>query len=363
MDISILNDVKIADKYARYDTYAKSILSRKGILARIMKGLIKEYANLQLEEIARCIEGDGQYSPVPTEPGCTNSVMSQRIHGMNTEDNVCDEGVDYFDILFTASLPNTEGQKRVKIIINVEPQQKRLSERILVNRSIFYASRMISSQKTRTFEKDNYGDIQAVYSIWLCMSKADNNIHHIHFTDDVTPLVPKVLKSGKQKNPRPLNGNLSLVNIFFVNLTDELPDLKGNLAWNRLMCTLFSKIVKPEDKLRLLKNEYNIVDQKLLEEVHDMSSMAAALVEETWEKAVEETWEKAVEETVEAEFIANVKNMASLGVSADMIAKFLRRSETEVKEALSSEVKVKADQAFASKHDDDSASDPDIFSR
>lgn len=133
----------------------------------------------------------------------------------------------------------------------------------------------------------------------------------------------------------------------------------GNLAWNRLMCTLFSKIVKPEDKLRLLKNEYNIVDQKLLEEVHDMSSMAAALVEETWEKAVEETWEKAVE----AEFIANVKNMASLGVSADMIAKFLRRSEAEVKEALSSEVKVKADQAFASKHDDDSASDPDIFSR
>lgn len=137
----------------------------------------------------------------------------------------------------------------------------------------------------------------------------------------------------------------------------------GNLAWNRLMCTLFSKIVKPEDKLRLLKNEYNIVDQKLLEEVYDMSSMAAALVEETWEKAVEETWEKAVEETVEAEFIANVKNMASLGVSADMIAKFLRRSEAEVKEALSSEVKVKADQAFASKHDDDSASDPDIFGR
>ena len=44
----------------------------------------------------------------------------------------------------------------------------------LLNRSILYVSRLISSQKERDFTSDNYDDINASYSIWICMNMKDN---------------------------------------------------------------------------------------------------------------------------------------------------------------------------------------------
>lgn len=54
----------------------------------------------------------------------------------------------------------------------------------LLNRAVFYVSRLISSQKERDFESTNYNDIKRVYSIWVCMGMVENSMAHIHLTSD-----------------------------------------------------------------------------------------------------------------------------------------------------------------------------------
>ena len=50
----------------------------------------------------------------------------------------------------------------------------------ILNRAIFYVSRMISSQKERDFANSNYDDIKRVYSIWVGMSMSENSLEHCY---------------------------------------------------------------------------------------------------------------------------------------------------------------------------------------
>ena len=54
-----------------------------------------------------------------------------------------------------------------QIIINVEAQKDEPTGYEILNRAIFYVSRLISSQKERDFENSSYDDIKRVYSIWV----------------------------------------------------------------------------------------------------------------------------------------------------------------------------------------------------
>ena len=71
-----------------------------------------------------------------------------------------------------------------QIIVNVEAQKAEPSSYDILNRAIFYVSRMISSQKGRDFVKSNYNDIKRVYSIWICMNVDEHSMSHIHLTRD-----------------------------------------------------------------------------------------------------------------------------------------------------------------------------------
>lgn len=54
----------------------------------------------------------------------------------------------------------------------------------ILNRAIFYVSRLISSQKERDFENSSYDDIKRVYSIWVCMNMDKNSMSHVHLTKE-----------------------------------------------------------------------------------------------------------------------------------------------------------------------------------
>ena len=71
-----------------------------------------------------------------------------------------------FDIIFYVRMKDGLSQ----IIMNVEAQKDEPGKYGILNRAIFYVSRMISSQKERDFANSNYDDIKRVYSIWVCMN-------------------------------------------------------------------------------------------------------------------------------------------------------------------------------------------------
>ena len=161
------------------------MLGNKEILARILIYTIDEFSDMQPEDVITLIEGEPIIDKVPVEPGLTNisdqpDKKGDRITGLNTEMFEKDEGLAIFDILFFVRMKDGISQ----IIVNVEAQRKDPDEYDILNRAIFYVSRLISSQKERDFVKSRYNDMKRVYSIWVCMNEEENSLNHFHLVDN-----------------------------------------------------------------------------------------------------------------------------------------------------------------------------------
>ena len=190
MNTELKNAVTSADEKAQYDASAKRLLGQKSILAHILIKTVEDFKGMNPKDVAECIEGEPYISAIPIEPGLTNASPvknnGERIVGINTENGEINEGVVRFDIVFYVRLPYTDNGKRelTQIIINVEAQKDEPSEYDILNRAVFYVSRLVSSQKKRDFENTNYNDLKRVYSIWVCLNMKENTMSHIHLTKD-----------------------------------------------------------------------------------------------------------------------------------------------------------------------------------
>lgn len=58
METELSRNIDIAKEKAQYDLLCKKILANKTVLAWIMRRTVKEYANMSIEEIKACIEGE-----------------------------------------------------------------------------------------------------------------------------------------------------------------------------------------------------------------------------------------------------------------------------------------------------------------
>ena len=139
---------------------------------------------------------------------------SRRLVGINAENGEINEGLVRFDIVFYVRVPlSMDGRKNElsQIIINVEAQKDEPNEYKILNRAIFYVSRLISSQKERDFENSSYDDIKRVYSIWVCMNMDKDTMSHVHLIKE------DVIGTYEWK------GKLDLINIIMVGLAKKLP--------------------------------------------------------------------------------------------------------------------------------------------
>jgi len=164
VDTEIKNAVNATDIDAQYDEKAKRLLGNKIILAHILTKTIDEFKEMNPKDVISYIEGEPFISVVPVEPGLTNTEKEkngQRITGLNTENIEINEGLIRFDIIFYVRMKNGISQ----IIVNLEAQKDEPTSYYILNRAIFYVSRLVSSQKERDFAKSNYNDIKRVFSI------------------------------------------------------------------------------------------------------------------------------------------------------------------------------------------------------
>ena len=194
-----------------------------------------------------------------------------RLVGLNSENAEINEGLIRFDIIFYVRMPSQSGIKGSlsQIIINVEAQKSEPTEYDIVNRAIFYVSRMISSQKGRDFENSNYNDIKRVYSIWVCMNMDKNSMCHIHLTKD------DIIDTYHWK------GNLELFNIVLLGLAKELPQHDETYELHRLLGALLSKELTVNEKLTIIGNEYDIpVEEDFRKEVNTMCNLSQGIKED-----------------------------------------------------------------------------------
>lgn len=149
MNTEVKNVIIATDGKAQYDTSAKRLLAQKNILAHILVRTVDEFKEMKPEEVVSYIEGEPKIGTVPIEPGMTNMMKSsqsgQKIKEMNTEDVEINEGMIRFDIIFYVRMKDGISQ----IIVNIEAQKAEPIAYKIINRSVFYVSRLISSQKER----------------------------------------------------------------------------------------------------------------------------------------------------------------------------------------------------------------------
>ena len=311
MNTEIANAVNAAGDKAQYDTRVKRLLAQKSILAHILVKTIDEFKGMKPEDVVKYIEGEPSISVVPVEPGLANmektDAAGQRIVGLNTENAEINEGLVRFDIIFYVRMKNGLSQ----IIVNIEAQKDEPTEYKILNRAIFYVSRLISSQKERDFVNTNYDDIKQVFSIWICMNMDDNSLSHIHLTKD------ELLKPCNWK------GNLDLLNIVLIGITNEIPEHDEKYEMHRLIGALLSSELKEQEKLDIIEHEYNIpTSQEFREDVRIMCNLSTGIEERATERATKKATEKTSEKFI--------LNMYKKGYTLDQIADVAETGVDEV---------------------------------
>lgn len=238
MNTELKSAVMATDKDAQYDNSAKRLIAHKIILARILVKTVEEFKGMDPIEVAALIEGLPYISAVPVEPGLTNAVHfqnGQRLVGFNTENQELNEGLVRFDIVFYVRMKDGLSQ----IIINVEEQKDEPSDYEILNRAVFYVSRLVSSQKERDFENSSYDDIKSVYSIWICM------------------------------------------NIIMIGLAKELPEHDETYELHRLLGALLSRELTIDEKLDIIGNEYDIpLEENFRKDMSTMCNLSQGVKEE-----------------------------------------------------------------------------------
>ena len=268
MNTELKSAVMATDKDAQYDNSAKRLIAHKIILARILVKTVEEFKGMDPIEVAALIEGLPYISAVPVEPGLTNAVHfqnGQRLVGFNTENQELNEGLVRFDIVFYVRMKDGLSQ----IIINVEAQKDEPGEYEILNRAVFYVSRLISSQKERDFENSSYDDIKCVYSIWICMNMEENTMGHIHLTKE------DLIGSYEWK------GNLDLLNIIMIGLAKELPEHDETYELHRLLGALLSRELTVDEKLDIIGKEYDIpLEENFRKDMSTMCNLSQGVKEE-----------------------------------------------------------------------------------
>ena len=321
MNTEIANAVNAAGDKAQYDTRVKRLLAQKSILAHILVKTVDEFKGMKPEDVVKYIEGEPSISVVPVEPGLANmektDATGQRIVGLNTENAEINEGLVRFDIIFYVRMPSVDDTKNglSQIIVNIEAQKDEPTEYKILNRAIFYVSRLISSQKERDFVNTNYDDIKQVFSIWICMNMDDNSLSHIHLTKD------EMLKPCNWK------GNLDLLNIVLIGITNEIPEHDEKYEMHRLIGTLLSGELKEQEKLDIIEHEYNIpISQEFREDVRIMCNLSTGIEERATERATKKATEKTSEKFI--------LNMYKKGYTLDQIADVAETGVDEVEAML-----------------------------
>ena len=276
MNTEIKNAVNSAGDKAQYDARVKRILAEKHILAHILAKTVDEFKGMKPEDVVTYIEGEPKIGIVPIEPGLTNiektDESGQRIKGLNSESLEANEGLVRFDIIFYVRLKNGLSQ----IIVNVEAQKDEPVSYKILNRAIFYVSRLISSQKERDFVNTNYDDIKQVFSIWVCMNMSKNSLSHFHIVKD------------DMLEPYDWKGNADLLNIVMIGVTNELPKHDEKYELHRLIGALLSDRLKENEKLDIIEKEYKIpLSNDFRKEVDTMCNLGQGIEDRAMEKTIE----------------------------------------------------------------------------
>ena len=316
----LAKNISAAGDKAAYDTACKRLLANKIILAWIMKSCLEEYRGSDVNEIAeKYIEGDPQVAQTAVNPDEGAGHDGEQIRGARNEDSTMQEGTVMFDIRFYAILPKSG--ETVGLIINVEAQNDFYPGYPIIKRGIYYCSRMISSQYGVEFTDTHYEKIKKVYSIWVCADPPKYRQNTI-----TRYVVSEENLIGEVKEKKENYDLLTAVMICLGDAEDE--DHDGIL---KLLDVLLSSEKKPEEKKRILQEDFDIkMTQELESGVTDVCNLSKGVEERGIAIGMERGLKAGIEQGMEAGMLQAIKNlMDTLKMTAEQAMATLKIPENE----------------------------------
>ena len=235
--------VDSAGAQAQYDNCAKTILSHKEFLARILKETVSELAGFSIDRIKNeCLTEEPQISVEPVDRDVN---VTSKMESHNTEDTSVTEGVNYFDLKFNIRIPGDD--KEIRLIINLESQKDNESYP-MEKRGIYYLGRLISAQKGIVFDNDHYENIRKVYSIWI-RSNVTNDMKNTVTVYNLTE--NDIIGARKAKKE-----DYDLLCMVMIGLGDHENTQPGTML--KMLDVLFSKELETEEKKDLLEDQCGI---------------------------------------------------------------------------------------------------------
>ena len=325
MDKDIKKSISATNKDAQYDEKAKNLLGHKIILAHILVKTIDEFKGMNPKDVVQYIEGEPYISTVPVDAGSTNVEKEQnreKVIGLNTENIELNEGMVRFDIIFYVRMKDGLSQ----VIVNIEAQKAEPSAYDIINRAVFYVSRMISSQKGREFVNSNYNDIKRVYSIWICMNMSQNCMNYIHFTQE------SVVGTYQWK------GDIDLANIVLIGLAEDLPEKEERYELHRLLGALLSAKLNVDEKFDIIENEFDIpLESNIRKDVNDMCNLSQGIKEQAYAEGTENGIVKGVAIGKREGIAETIIKMYRKGYEPAQISDLLDMELDEIQEIIENE--------------------------
>lgn len=261
---------------ALYDEACKTVLSEKGIAAHILKECVEEYKDISVEDIVhKYIQGKPEISKVMIQ----DETVLTKIRTEQTEDSSEKEGTIFFDVRFTALVPD-EDDKFIELIINFEAQNDFHPGYPLLKRGIYYCSRMISSQYGTVFVKSDYGKIKKVYSIWVCTNPSQEM--------EYTITRYKMTEENIEGEVKAKKANYDLLDVVMICLgPKKYNELTGLLGMLNLVFK--DNDLTAAEKREKLANDYHIeITPELEKGVADMCNLSAGIEKQGIEKGRDE---------------------------------------------------------------------------
>lgn len=264
--------IDTAGQNASYDAYCRNLLVNKQILARILKTCVKEFHDCPIKDIEeKYIKG----TPKVHEVAIHRDETAEFIDGMGKEDVGMKEKPITYDIFFRVLSPKDD--KMLQMIINVESQKDFYPGYPLIKRGIYYCSRMISSQYGTEMPDSCYEKLKKVYSIWICSNPPKYRKNTITaYSMNEKNLVGSVTE--KEEN----YDMLTVLTVCLGGFGDE--NYEGIL---RMLDVLLSDRILPEEKKKILKDEFDVAMTKTMErEAMEMCNLSQGIVDRTLINAI-----------------------------------------------------------------------------
>ena len=300
-----------------YDAEMKNILTNTRVLANILVGCTDEFAHCDVEDVlAMSFTTTPTYGNTSVEEDTSTAELAAKLTG--GEHATLTEGKVVYDTRFEVCVPNTNTP--IELIVNVEGQRNSNLQYFLTRRGIYYAARLVTSQKGTVFKNDDYNAIKKIYSIWICThppEKARGTSQRF--------VVSKEDFIGEY-DVDPIQYDLMTVVLIWIGDSTD-PNYYNKLM--KMLSLFFRAEVPIEQSSLMLHTDYGFPPDVLSKEAH-MKSWALDIENEGFQRGIKQGRGEGLELGIVQGLARTIKRMmAKMGSSLEDTMAYLQLTDDE----------------------------------